>query len=90
MQIVFQRKPWQLKLTQEEYVLQDRNLEMDVMTENWNLVVGPGAIICLTILVKRRGTLSDSCCRACGATNIKKLDQRRKIKWYVKQNLRVR
>lgn len=78
---VYCGRSWHKKIEHNEYILESKDLRMEIESHNWNESIKPGEIIYMTMLVKRKGAMSDSSCRQCRATNIAKILESRKTTW---------
>ena len=63
-------------------MLESKSSENEIETDNWSEEMKPGRTIYMTMVVRRKGAVSDNCCRKCRATNIQKIGRSKKIKWY--------
>lgn len=79
VEFLFQGRSWHSKIRQHEYLLEDKELQTDIESTNWDTQVVPGAFIYMTMIFKSRGHVAKSSCRVCRAKNIKQIGRKNKI-----------
>ena len=78
---VYDNRPWHKKIEHNEYILESSDLTKEVQLQNWGEVIRPGEIVYMTMLVKRKGGMSDTSCRECRAMNVEKKCANKKMRW---------
>jgi hypothetical protein len=78
---VYGNRPWHKKIEHNEYILESSDLTKEVQLQNWGEVIRPGEIVYMTMLVKRKGGMSDTSCRECRAMNVEKICASKKMRW---------
>ncbi|RYN33119.1 hypothetical protein AA0114_g11985 [Alternaria tenuissima] len=77
---VYGNRPWHKKIEHNEYILESSDLTKEVQLQNWGEVIRPGEIVYMTMLVKRKGGMSDTSCRECRAMNVEKICANKKMR----------
>lgn len=78
---VYGDRPWHKKIEHNEYILENGDLTREIQSRNWNELIKPGETVYMTMLVKRKGIMSDIHCRQCRAINIQKICGDTKMEW---------
>ena len=73
--------PWHKKIEHNEYILESSDLTKEVQSQNWDEIIRPEEIMYMTMLIKRKGVMSDTSCRECRAMNVEKICGDRKMRW---------
>ena len=72
--------PWHKKIEHNEYILESSDLTKEVQSQNWDEIIRPEEIMYMTMLIKRKGDMSDTSCREFRAMNMEKTRRNKEMK----------
>ena len=77
---IYGNRPWHKKIEHSEYILESSDLTKEVQSQYWDEVIRPGEIVYMTMLIKRKGDMSDTSCRECRAMNVEKTSRNKEMR----------
>lgn len=72
--------PWHKKIEHNEYILESSDLTKEVQSQNWDEIIRPEEIMYMTMLIKRKGDMSDTSCRECREMNVEKTRRNKEMR----------